>query len=210
MIRCEGFGLVYGDKQIFSNLSLEVKEGEKVLIRGGSGCGKSSFFRAILGFEPVFIGSVFFEGREMNRDNIWQMRQKIGYVDQDVSLPMLKVKEWFGLLFSFKVNRVVGFDVDYLYELMDFLELSRAILDKDIGSISGGERQRVGLISSLILKKRIFFLDEPTSFLERRLKEKTAGLFLKHNDYTILVASHDDVWLNGLRIFDMEDNRWQQ
>ncbi len=67
------------------------------------------------------------------------MRKWIAYVDQDVSLPMLKVKEWFGLLFSFKVNRVVGFDVDYLYELMDFFELSRSILDKDIGMILVGK-----------------------------------------------------------------------
>ena len=210
MIKFEGVSLAYRGKQVISNLSLEIKPKERIIVWAPSGFGKTSLLRLLLGFAKPAQGKIFFEDKLLDENTVWLLRRKAAYLDQDISLPESKVKDWFEFLFSLQVNAQLKLNFDYLGELFDYFELKKENLDKDISELSGGQRQRIGLISAVLLKRSYFLLDEPTSFLDHHLKEKTADFFLKQES-TLFVVSHDYVWQKeGFRVFDLEKKTWLQ
>jgi putative ABC transport system ATP-binding protein len=74
------------------------------------------------------------------------------------------------------------------------LELEYDILDKNFQELSGGEKQRIGILITLLLNRDIYLLDEITSALDVNLKKKVADYFLAREDWIILVISHDREW----------------
>ena len=74
------------------------------------------------------------------------------------------------------------------------LELEHDILDKNFQELSGGEKQRIGILTSLLLNRDIYLLDEVTSALDMKLKKKVADYFLAQEDWTLLIISHDQEW----------------
>ena len=77
--------------------------------------------------------------------------------------------------------------------------------------MSGGERQRLAIIISVLLKRNIFFLDEITSALDKHLKKKVADFFVEKDDWTAIIISHDPVWLENqsVKVFDLEEGKWK-
>ncbi|MCD6134767.1 MAG: ATP-binding cassette domain-containing protein [Candidatus Omnitrophica bacterium] len=210
MIKFERITLRYKNKEVFSNLTLEIQEGEKAVISGYSGLGKSSLFYLLLGFVRPAEGTVYFSGRPLNSHSIWNVRRKISYVDQDISLFGGKIRQQFEFLFSLRANSHLSKGWDYIIELLNYFSLGRDILDKDIEEVSGGQRQRIALINAILLRRNVFLLDEPTSFLDEKLKEKVADFFLQR-PYTVIVASHDQVWQKkAVKVFDLEKKQWVQ
>jgi len=212
MIKYDNITLNFGQKPIFSDFSLEISKGEKVVLLGKSGLGKSSLFALILGFIRPQNGRVLFNGALVNEHYIWDVRQKISFVDQDVSIGDYKVSDWLTFVAEIKTNQSLDFSEDKIHELMDFFELNRDLLNKDISELSGGERQRVAIIVSVLLGRDVFLLDEVTSALDKNLKKKTADFFIGRKDWTVVSISHDPVWLNNpnVRIFDLEKKAWKQ
>ncbi len=208
MLKLKEVSLIYGRKEVFSGISLEIKKGDKIVISGSSGCGKTSLFGLILGFVFPAEGRILFENEVVNPQNIWALRRKIAYVDQDASLGAGRVEDWFGFIFSLQANRKLGIKQEDLIPLFDYFELDKEILEERIENLSGGQRQRLALITAAILKREFFLLDEPTSFLDNRLKKKTAEFFMKLPQ-TLIVASHDSTWQNYLeKVFSMEKRKW--
>ncbi len=85
------------------------------------------------------------------------------------------------------------------------------MLGKKSEEVSGGERQRLALAIALLLKRKIFLLDEATSSLDRKLKKKVVDYFLNQKSLTVLSISHDSEWLdtNKAKVFNLEQNKWQ-
>jgi putative ABC transport system ATP-binding protein len=77
---------------------------------------------------------------------------------------------------------------------MKELELEKDILDKNFENLSGGEKQRIGILIALLLERDIFLLDEATSALDSELKKKVVDHFLKHEEWTLFIISHDREW----------------
>ena len=87
---------------------------------------------------------------------------------------------------------------------MKELELNQDILEKNFENLSGGEKQRIGILIALMLERDVFLLDEVTSALDSELKKKVVDHFLKHKDWTLFIISHDREWeRDGVEIVEI-------
>lgn len=210
MIEFNNISLSFENKPVFDNLSLTVKKGQKVLIFGKSGSGKTSLLNMLLGFTNPDQGEIKFDKTILGHKNIWDIRKNIAYITQDTFTLGETVKEWFEAITSLKTNRGANFSKENIKEKFSFFHLDSSIYDKDIRGLSGGEKQRVAIIAALCLGRDVFLLDEITSSLDAELKAKTANYFLSQEHFTVLAISHDSVWKNDPRIksFDIGKGEW--
>ena len=212
MIKFNNISLNFNGKPIFTNFDMNIKENEKVIIAGRSGIGKSSLFSLLLGFLEPDKGSIFFSGKELNSSNIWDIRNKISYVDQDAVSGTGKVSDWIKTICDFKYNKESGLSLKKVIEESKKLNMNTECFDKDISELSGGERQRISISLALASGKNVFLLDEITSALDNKLKFKVAEIFLNMKNSTVVAVSHDPIWTNNgnAKVFDLEEMKWKQ
>ena len=212
MIEFNNIHLSYNSKTIIQNLSFEIHQGDKAVILGKSGSGKSSLFSMVLGFIKPGKGEVIFDGMRVDEKNVWDIRKKIAYIDQDVSLGAGSIIDLLGSVSGLKTNMHLDFSKQRVDDLLRHFELTGDFIDKDVEDLSGGERQRLAIVISVLLERDIFLLDEVTSSLDKHLKKKVADYFVKRKDWTSLAISHDPVWLDNpsVKVFDLEEGKWKQ
>ena len=203
IIEYRDLSIIHSHQKVLENFNLIIKEGEKVLIRGKSGTGKSTLFLCLLGLMYPSGGNVYFDNLPVNGNSVSVVRTKIAYVPQDVDVGRDSVNEFFDTIFSYNA---VGFTLDFekIQRLLEWFELDDSILKKEFKSLSGGEKQRIILILSLLLERNVFLLDEPTSSLDSSLKSKVVDYFVNDPSLTVVVISHDPQWeREGLRVVDI-------
>lgn len=212
MIKFNNIYLSYNGKTIIQDLSFEIHQGDKVVILGKSGSGKSSLFSLILGFIKPSEGEVIFDGMRVDEKNVWDIRKKVAYIDQDVSIGTGSIIDLFSFVSRLKTNMHLDFTEERVNDLLRYFELTGDFIDKNVEDLSGGERQRLAIVISVLLERNIFFLDEVTSSLDKHLKKKVADYFVERKDWTSLVISHDPVWLDNpsVKVFALEEGRWKQ
>ena len=212
MIKFNNIHLCYNGKIIIQNLSFEIKHGEKAVLLGKSGSGKSSLFGLFLGFIEPSEGEIIFEGMRVDKKSAWYVRKKVAYIDQDVSIGDGKVLDLLNFVSELKTNTSLDFNKGKVNDLLSHFELSNDTINKEIGDLSGGERQRLAIVISILLERNIFLLDEVTSSLDKHLKKKVADYFVEREDWTCLVISHDSIWLDNpaVKVFDLEEGKWKQ
>ena len=152
-------------------VSLEVDEGELLLVVGRSGSGKSTLARALCGLVPDFYGGsvsgdILYQGIPLDKWTRSRLAQQIGIVFQEPDSQLLFKNverdiafglENLGLPNSFMQRRVA--------EMMDFLNLN-ALRKRDSSNLSGGEKQKIALAGVLAMNPQVLILDEPTSQLD--------------------------------------------
>lgn len=185
--------LKFNEKVIFNNLNLTIGRNEKVLLSSKSGSGKTTLMKTAIGLSKLDSGKITIDGSVLTPENLNDIRKKIFYLDQDVSLPELTLSTLLEEIFSYKLNKGVIYSKKKLLEHLKTFELHEEILNKNIKELSGGERQRVGIIIGLLLNRPIWLLDEPTSALDKKLKEKVKDTILSL-PITAIVISHDSCW----------------
>lgn len=208
MIEFKNIHLSFNGKSVIKDFSLKINTGEKIVISGKSGCGKSSLLALVLGFVQPSSGQIYFEDKLLDENSVWAVRKRISYIDQSVSLGSGKVQRLFADILSLRANTALDFNTD---ELLTLFDLSKDLLFKDIQELSGGEKQRIAIIIAILLNRDVFFLDEVTASLDTHLKERVADYFLNRTDNTCLIVSHDPVWQNNklVRVFNFEEEKWQ-
>jgi len=154
---------LYGEQKALDNVSFEVKTGEIVAFLGPNGAGKSTMMRIITGFVPATSGSVLVNGIEASADN-QEIKRRIGYLPENNPLyPEMYVREYLGFVASlYKIGHSAGKKIENIIEMTG---LSPEV-NKKIGSLSKGFRQRVGLAQALIHDPDVLILDEATSGLD--------------------------------------------
>ena len=209
LIKFDSIDLGFNGKSVIQNLSLEFSRGDKVVIFGKSGSGKSSLLAMVMGFIRPDRGLVLFDGIPVDEKTVWEVRKRIASIDQDVSLGSGKVSRLLHNTSNLDTNADLEFDAD---ELMKFFELDADTIHKDIKELSGGERQRMAVVIAVLLNRDVFFLDEVTASLDKHLKKKVADYFLDREDWTCIIISHDPVWLDNdiVRVFDFAEKKWKQ
>lgn len=196
LISITNLNLTYGNKPVAVDFNLQVEKGDKVVIKGHSGKGKSSLLNVLMGFERTYSsGSVYFEDVLLDKNTINHFRSKIAWVPQETAFLKGPVQEIIMLPFTFKNNKELQPTKAEILTLFDLLGLGHEILDKKSDAISGGEKQRVALVTALLLKKEILILDEPTSALDEQTKGSVADFILGDKNRTVISASHDALWI---------------
>jgi len=105
----------------------------------------------------------------------------------------MKVSEFIKLVLTYESNRHIKYNEEQVREMLGELKLPLSILKQDTLSISGGEKQRIGILIMQLLNREIFLLDEITSALNSELKVFIANYFLQMKQ-TVVIVSHDDIW----------------
>ncbi len=193
MIQFKEINLAFGDQVVFADFNLNIAEGEKVLLRAASGRGKSTLFKLLLGFQRFDQGEILFKGRRLERNNLFYFRRNIAYVSQDVDLRNLKVGDLINEIFDYKYNRTIPITKEKVMELIDFFLLPADLITKEVGQLSVGERQRLGLIICIMLNRPVWLLDEITTGLDQKSKKVLVKYVLKQHK-TVLIISHDQIW----------------
>jgi len=193
LIKYENIGISFENRKILSGFNLTVKKNQKILLRGKSGTGKTTLLKILLGFTKPLEGTIYFKNRVIDSKTCWEARKEIAYVVQDTDLGEGKVKSLLDDVFSYRANKE-KLDHEKLRVFMRELELEDDILEKDFQELSGGEKQRIGILIALLLNRNIYLLDEVTSALDVKLKKKIADYFLARENWTLLIVSHDREW----------------
>ncbi len=193
MIRFQDVHLAFSGKEIFSGFTLDVPENRKLLISGPSGCGKTTLFRILLGFERLSAGRVFCGDLEVTAPNIRAIRNQLFYLSQDIDFRNAPVGVVLEEIFSFYPNRDMKTGSAPPRHLMQLLELEDSILQQNMPELSGGEKQRLGLLVCFMLNRPIWLLDEPTSSLDEGLRQKVLNHVMAAGK-TVIIISHDNIW----------------
>ncbi len=202
----------FKNKNIFKNFNFIINSGEKIIIFGKSGIGKSTLLNLLLGFKEPEFGAIFFNNEKITSQNIWNIRKQIAYVDQDIAIGEGNVQEIIFEYFSFTANYKKKFTPSELIALLKKFDLEPVILTKNISQLSGGEKQRLALVVALLLKRPVMVFDEITSSLDSVLKTIVINELLKNHKSTLLIITHDKEWQyqKDVRIFDFKEKKWKQ
>ncbi len=183
-IRTEHLHVVRGGRTVIDDLTVAVLPGRVTGLLGPSGCGKSTLMRAIVGVQVVESGSVTVLGRPAGEPSL---RHEVGYQTQSPSVYAdLTVTE--NLRYFAAVTGAAPSRVDEVISQVDLQDAARQI----VGSLSGGQRTRVSLATTLVNRPTVLVLDEPTVGLDPVLRADLWGSFreLTAAGATLLVSSH--------------------
>lgn len=209
LIEYDNVGISFENRKVLSGFNLTVKKNQKILLRGKSGIGKTTILKMLLGFTKPSEGTIYFRNQVIDSRTCWEARKEIAYVVQDTDLGEGKVKNLLNEIFSYRTNKE-KLDHEKLRSFMRELELENNILEENFQELSGGEKQRIGILIALLLNRDIYLLDEVTSALDAKLKKKVADCFLARKDWTLLVISHDREWeRDWMETIDLETRSWE-
>jgi ABC-type bacteriocin/lantibiotic exporter with double-glycine peptidase domain len=180
-----------GGRTVLDSFSFSLAPGEKVTLTGRSGAGKSTVLRTILGFVEPASGRVLIEGEPLDAASVWRLRRRLAYVAQESDLGEGTVREVIERPFSYNANQHLRSRIDDAGALFDEFLLPKSILDEEMTTLSGGEKQRVAVIIAALLDRRIFLLDEPSSALDAASRDAVAAYFRTRGELTVLAVAHD-------------------
>lgn len=191
LLEIRGLSLEFGQRRLWKDIDLSLSAGERIAITGKSGGGKSSLLKCILGFAAPSAGSVFLRGVQLDPRTVWPLRRSMGYVPQEPDLGDLTAEEFIRKPFSFKANQDLAWDEGHLADLCCEFHLDRGLLSQPSRKLSGGEKQRVALISALMLSRGLYLFDEITSALDEEARSAVAEFFERERGFSAVFVSHD-------------------
>ena len=194
-IDINGLSLRHDGQWVLRDFGLQLGVGEKVALTGPSGCGKSTVLRCILGLVIPDSGSISIMGTSVDSHSIWKARHSLAYVAQEPDLGRGTVIETIEKPFSYRANSHLRDNLKRLDKLMNRFNLPDTILRKQMSSLSGGEKQRIALVTAILLDRPIVLLDEASSALDKGNKQAVADYFQQTEGITVLSVAHDVEWL---------------
>ncbi len=191
-LQIKNITIKFNDQIIIKDFSLTLKKGEKLILTGHSGCGKSTIIKAILGFIPISYGEIIINGIQLTEENCWELRQNFAYVCQAPFTGFGTAKDFLLSPFSFKANRHIKIDEEKIYGYMKIFHLKNELLNKSVEELSGGEKQRFAIIGALLLEKNVLLLDEPTAALDKRNRLALNNFLYENDKLSAIMITHDD------------------
>jgi len=199
----------YGDLQVIHGVSMDIEDGEFVVILGPSGCGKSTLLRTVAGLETITAGEIVIGDRVVN--TLEPKDRDIAMVFQNYALyPHMSVRE--NMAYGLKIRGLPLADIEArVARAAGILELSQ-LLDRTPRQLSGGQRQRVAMGRAIVREPAVFLFDEPLSNLDAKLRVQmraelqalhkrlsTTSLYVTHDQIEAMTLAHRMIVMNAGR-----------
>lgn len=183
----------FGKEEVLKGVNITVEKGEKIVILGSSGSGKSTALRCINLLEKPTSGEILFEGEDITKQNINNYRKKVGMVFQNFNLfPNMSVIDNITLApKTFGVDSKENLEKKAL-ELLDRVGLKDK-KDAFPNSLSGGQKQRVAIARALANSPELLLFDEPTSALDPEMVKEVLDVIkeLSNEGLTMVIVTHE-------------------
>ncbi|MEP0131680.1 MAG: ABC transporter ATP-binding protein [Eudoraea sp.] len=184
MIQIENLHKKFGRNQVLFNLDLDIHSGGIFAVLGPNGSGKTTLIKCILGMVIPSSGEIDVQDNTIKKN--WKYRQDINYLPQIANFPgNLKVKELIRMIKDLRQKESKEEVLVKLFGLEPFL-------DKKLGTLSGGTKQKVNIVLTFMFDSSLIILDEPTTGLDPASLIKLKELILqeKNKGKTILITTH--------------------
>ena len=220
MIKFENVNVTMQGKRILSDINLEIQDGEFVLICGESGCGKTTMTKLINGLIPHFVrdvsvdGTITVCGKNVAEMPMYEIAELVGSVFQNPRTQFFYTNSNAEMAFCLE-NR--GVEPEYIRKriknTINELDIEK-LEDRDVFSMSGGEKQLLAFASVYAMNPQIYVLDEPSANLDIAAMEKLSERMkvIKKKGHTVVVAEHRLAWIQKFadRIIYMKEGRIEQ
>ena len=199
----------YGDVAVVHGITLDIKDGEFIVIVGPSGCGKSTLLRMVAGLEQITSGELVIGDRVVNE--LEPKDRDCAMVFQNYALyPHMTVYD--NMAYGLKIRGVPKDEIKRCVQAAaDMLELGH-LLDRRPRQLSGGQRQRVAMGRAIVREAAVFLFDEPLSNLDAKLRVqtrlqiqklhrrlKTTSLYVTHDQVEAMTLAHRMIVMNAGR-----------
>lgn len=184
-LRTEGLTKHYGEVKALVDLTLDVRLGEVFGFLGPNGAGKTTMIRTVMDEIRPTAGRAEILGLDCHKDSV-EIRRHIGYLPSDLALyPNLTGKD----TLTFFANLRGGVEWDYVGELADRLD---AELNKKVGDLSSGNRQKVGIIAAFMNRPQLLIMDEPSAGLDPLVQREFQTMMREAVDggASVFLSSH--------------------
>ena len=207
-----------GNKEnAIKNISLDIREGEYIILAGPSGCGKTTLARIMVGLIPHFYsgdlkGEVLINGVDVRKTTIREITKIIGYVFQNPEDQILMTEVLRDISFRLEYQGLPReYIINVVHEVAKKLRIQH-LLYRNVNTLSGGELQKVAIAGVLVSRPKVIILDEPTAYLSPKSTIELMSFLdeLKENfGVTIVIIDHrlDLVVKRNSRIIVMYDGR---
>src|SRR5690348_9719626 len=208
-ITLEHVGKAFAGTVAVDDVSLEIADGEFLVLVGPSGCGKSTLLRLIAGLEEPTTGSISIGGRDVT--GLAPRDRDIAMVFQTYALyPHMSVRQNLG--YGLKTRKTPKAEITRLVDEVAGLLGLTDLLDRKPAQLSGGQRQRVAMGRAIVRKPQAFLMDEPLSNLDAKLRVgmRASVAQLHHRlGTTTVYVTHDQVeaMTLGQRVAVMRDGK---
>lgn len=186
--------LKYGDKIIFNNFNKKIKGNSKVGIIGNIGTGKSSLLKMLSGLID-YDGNIYIDNQNLKQSNYDSIQNNIIYISQHPKM--------FNKTILYNLSYGTSYDETYVNDFLksinfyDFFQKFEGGLQNKVGkegkNLSGGQKQIIAILRSLLQNKSIILLDEPTSSLDPNTKSSVIKLLKNIKGKTLIIVTHDEM-----------------
>lgn len=211
-VKLKNLKKLFGTVEAVKDFSLDIHDGEFVVLVGPSGCGKTTTLRMIAGLETASSGDIYIGDRLIN--NVAPKNRDIAMVFQNYALyPHMNVYK--NMAFSLKLRKINKTEIERIVNRTAELLGIRDLLKRKPNELSGGQRQRVALGRAIVRSPKVFLFDEPLSNLDAQLRiNMRAELLDLHQRLraTTIYVTHDqmEAMTMGDRIVVMHNGLIQQ
>ena len=180
---------------VLDDVTLDIERGSYTVIVGHNGSGKSTLAKLMIGLLEKEKGNIYIDGLELNRDTIYDIRNKIGVVFQNPDNQFIGATVEDDIAFGLENHLVPNNEMQPIIEEYANKTGMLEFLDKEPTKLSGGQKQRVAIAGVLAMRPEIIILDEATSMLDPKGKREIKELIKKMRDIvpniTIVSITHD-------------------